>query len=254
MILAILQARVSSSRLPQKVLKLILQKPMLNRQIERISQSKKINKLILATSEHPSDEPLIALAQEMKIDCYRGSLDDVLTRYYYAALPYTPSHVVRLTGDCPVIDPQLIDELIEFYMCGQFDYARLDDSFPDGLDVEILSYSTLISAYHNAILQSEREHVTLYINSHPDGYRIGVLKNKENQGALRWTVDEQKDFELITKIYESLYHQNPHFSRQDVLAFVRANPSLQTYNTIYKRNEGLLKSLANDRTINRVAT
>lgn len=247
MILGIIQARVSSSRLPKKVCKTILGKPMLSLQIERIKRATQIDKIILATSDHSSDNTLTHIAKESDVEIYRGSLDDVLTRFYYAALPHQPKHVIRMTGDCPVIDPGLIDQLVHFYLNGGYDYARLDDSFPDGLDVEIISWDVLTDAYQKATLSSEREHVTLYINKQPNLYKIGKLTGNVNYGDLRWTVDEKKDFELVTKIYKKLYNHNPNFSWIDILEFLKENPALMKYNIEHKRNEGLQKSLLADK-------
>lgn len=246
MILAILQARMSSSRLPGKVLKPILGKPMLALQIERILRSKKIDKLVLATSADESDQPLEDLAKSLGVSCYRGNLNNVLERFYKAAEIYNSEHIVRLTGDCPAIDPALIDSLITYYLKNNLDYAGLEPSYPDGLDVEVMRWKALGDAYHEAQLPSEKEHVTLFINKRPDRYRLGSIKNKIDYSQLRWTVDEHKDFELITKIYESLYVRNPHFSWEDILEFVESNPVLKTYNTEHKRNEGLVKSLLQD--------
>lgn len=246
MILAIIQARTSSTRLPNKVLKKILDRPMLCLQIERVKRAQLIDKIILATSDHQVDQQLVELANKSGIACYQGSLNDVLARFYFAALQFQPKHVVRITGDCPVIDPSLIDKLIEFYLNGNYEYACLDESFPDGLDVEIMSWKCLSDAYHNSIFPSEREHVTLYINKNSNNYRFAKLKSEINCAELRWTVDEEKDFELIKSIYEALYKNNPSFTWIEILSFLQENPELMIYNTEYKRNEGLQKSLLND--------
>lgn len=246
MILAILQARMSSSRLPGKVLKPILGQPMLALQIERIKRAKKIDKIILATSTQQEDEALVALARSLDIAYCQGSLQHVLERFYQAALPYQPEHIVRLTGDCPVVDPELIDQLIEFYLQGDFDYVALDPQFPDGLDVEIMSWQVLREAYTEAALPSEQEHVTFFIKQRPERYHLGIVKSTNDYSNLRWTVDEQKDFELIQKIYEALYLVKPNFSWEDVLNLVNQHPHLKNYNIEYKRNEGLQTSLLKD--------
>jgi len=167
MILAILQARVSSTRLPGKVLKPILGMPMLLRQIERVKQAKLIEQLLVATSDDKSDDPIEQLCRENDIACFRGSLDDVLDRFYQAAKPYQPDHIVRLTGDCPLIDPQLIDEVVVFCLSGDYDYVSnaFEPTYPDGLDVEVFRFPCLQQAWEEAELPSEREHVTLFIKS-----------------------------------------------------------------------------------------
>lgn len=248
MIIAILQARMNSSRLPNKVLKPILNRPMLALQIERIQRANKIDKIILATSVEVCDQPLVALARELNIECYRGNIDNVLSRYYHAGLAYQPEHVVRLTGDCPVIDPSIIDLVIEHHVQHKFDYTSnvLDPTYPDGFDVEIMTWQTLKDAYHHASLPSEKEHVTLFIHKHPQRYHLGSYKSDNNYSHLRWTVDEQKDIELITRIYENLYPNNANFTYQDILDFIQRNTDLAVYNTKYMRNEGLQTSLLRD--------
>lgn len=251
MILAILQARVSSSRLPGKVLKPILGMPMLVRQIERIQRAKLIDKLVVATSRHDSDNPIEEICAKYKVDCYRGSLDDVLDRYYQVAELYNPTHIVRVTGDCPLIDPAVIDVVISCHIQGGYDYTSnaVKPTYPDGLDVEVIRYDILKLVWQTASLQSQREHVTLYINQHPQLFRVGSVQNNIDLSMLRWTVDEQRDFELVTNIYEQLYSINSAFTTADVLAYLAENPALRIYNTMYERNEGLRISLKKERSL-----
>jgi spore coat polysaccharide biosynthesis protein SpsF len=248
MILTILQARVSSSRLPQKVLKKILELPMLEHQINRIKQAKLINKLIIATSDHITDVPIVDLCQKLDVNCFQGSLHDVLDRFYQLAYPLKPDHIVRLTADCPLCDPELIDQIIKYHLDGKFDYTSntIEPTYPDGLDVEVFRFSCLIEAWERAKLPSEREHVTSFIHTQPQLYHIGSYKNKIDLSDLRWTVDEDVDFVVISKIYESLYPKNSGFATQDILDFLQSNPELKTLNTYYQRNEGYKKSLLID--------
>jgi spore coat polysaccharide biosynthesis protein SpsF len=253
MILSILQARVSSMRLPEKVLKPILGRPMLLLQIERIKRATLIDRFILATSTDQSDDPVEKLCRENKITCVRGSLNDVLDRFYQAALPLNPDHVVRLTGDCPLADPVVIDQTISSHLQGGFDYTSnvVKPTFPDGLDVEIFRFSCLQQAWKEAKSPSQREHVTPFIHQQPDRYKIGSVTNPFDLSQLRWTVDEPDDFALITMIYEALYPGNPLFSMKDVLTYLDEKPQLKVYNTHFKRNEGFQKSLAEDKTLPR---
>lgn len=248
MILGILQARVSSSRLPGKVLKSILGEPMLLRQIERILRAKKIDKLLVATSIDSSDDPIEACCHENNIECFRGNLDDVLDRFYQAAKVFKPEHVVRFTGDCPLIDPQIVDRLVTLHLYGGFDYTTLSNppSFPDGLDTEAIYYPTLEQVWREAFLPSQREHVTLFIYQNPQKFVLGNLENIEDLSKMRWTVDQQEDFDLVTKIYEALYPKNPNFLMQDVLDFLNFNPCFVAMNRKYQYNEGLLKSFEKD--------
>lgn len=157
MILGILQARTSSRRLPGKVLKPILGRPMLERQIERLRRAQRMDKLVIATSTDASDDPIAALCQSLSVDCFRGPLDDVLDRFYQAARRYAPRAVVRLTGDCPLADPQVIDELIETHSRESYDYTANilpPRQIPDGLDVEVIAMSCLETAWREARLPS----------------------------------------------------------------------------------------------------
>lgn len=248
-ILAILQARVSSFRLPGKVLKPILGKPMLVRQIERVLQSRRVDQLIVATSTDPSDDDLESLCRQINVPCFRGSLNDVLDRFYQAAKIWQPQHVVRLTGDCPLIDPEIIDAVIDFCLAGSYDYVSnaTQPTFPDGLDSEVFRFSILEEAWKKSTLPSHREHVTPFIYQQPERFFIGHYRNTEDLSHLRWTVDEPEDFALVTKIYEALYPINPEFRMQDVLSLLRQRPELAAINQKVERNEGLKKSLNEDR-------
>ncbi|MEQ9370522.1 MAG: glycosyltransferase family protein [Coleofasciculus chthonoplastes F3-SA18-01] len=248
MILAILQARVSSSRLPRKVLKPILGVPMLGRQIERVQRAKLIDRLLVATSDDVTDNSIEQWCRESGVECFRGKLDDVLDRFYQAAKPNAPEQVVRLTGDCPLADPGLIDEVIQFHISGDFDYSTnaIEPTYPDGLDVEVFRFVCLEQAWREVKLPSQREHVTPFIHQQPDRFRIGLLKNAIDLSHLRWTVDEALDFELVRRIYEALYPIDVEFKTQDILSFLDKNPELKTLNISYDRNEGFQKSLLKD--------
>ena len=249
MILAILQARYSSTRLPGKVLKPILGAPMLQRQIERIQRTQKIGRFLVATSVDITDDPIESLCYSINVECYRGSLNDVLDRFYQAAVQYEPDHVVRLTGDCPLYDPELADKIISEHLQGEYDYTSnsIQPTFPDGLDVEVVKFNCLKQAWQEAELPSQREHVTSFIYQQPERYKISKYLNSLDLSHLRWTVDEQDDFELVDKIYSELYPGNPRFTTKDILSLLLRQPRLENYNTRYKRNEGYQKSLEDDK-------
>ncbi len=248
MILAVLQARTSSSRLPGKVLKPILGMPMLLRQIERINRAKKIDKLIVATSNHESDDKLAEVCFENNIECFRGSLNDVLDRFYQAAKLYEPEHLVRLTGDCPLADPAVIDRVITTHVAGNYDYTSntIEPTYPDGLDVEVFRTSCLDYAWREATLSSQREHVTLFIYQHPELFSLGSVKHAEDLSSLRWTVDEPSDFILVNHIYENLYPHDPAFTTDSILEYLQCHEQLKNINSQFRRNEGLEKSLQKD--------
>lgn len=249
MILAVLQARSSSTRLPGKVLKPILGRPMLERQIERIRRSSLIDKLVVATSSNPDDTVIAEICQRINVPCFRGSLEDVLDRFYQAARGCAPKYVVRLTGDCPLTDPKVIDQMITLCQSGGYDYASntLTPTYPDGLDVEVCTFEALERVWREATLCSQREHVTPYFYQNPHLFRLGNLLHESDLSELRWTVDNARDFALVTTIYESLYPDRPDFGMADILNLLETRPELKCCNTQVKRNEGYLKSLKQDK-------
>ena len=250
-IVTILQARVSSSRLPGKVLMPILGQPMLARQIERVRRAAHIGHLIVATSTGPDDDALAALCQSIGVECFRGALDDVLDRYHAAALPHEPDHVVRLTGDCPLADPAVIDRIIATHLENGSDFTSntLSATYPDGLDVEVFRFTGLAEAWQEARMASEREHVTAFLKNRPERYRLANVTNPVDLSALRWTVDETEDFEFVRQVYEDLYPRNAAFTMDGVLALLTQRPELVRLNAHHIRNAGYQKSLAEDREI-----
>ena len=219
---------------------------MVLREIDRLTHSRYIDRIVLATSVDASDDGLYDVAREAGIDVYRGSLDDVLDRYYACAKEYGADHIVRVTGDCPVIDWRVTDNVIERHLAECNDYTQTTERFPDGLDTEIMTFAALEQAHREARLLSEREHVTLYFRNHPERFRIGDVDCTEDYGDLRWTVDEPCDFAFVEAVYEKLYAKNNDFSMQDILALLKEHPDLRMLNQGIVRNEGLLKSLAED--------
>jgi spore coat polysaccharide biosynthesis protein SpsF (cytidylyltransferase family) len=248
-ILAILQARLSSTRMPEKVLKPIVGKPMLQLQIERIKRSKKIDQFIIATSDDESDRKIADLSKVTGMKCSRGSLNDVLARFYHAATPFQPKTIIRLTGDCPLVDPGLIDQCVDFYLEGNFDYVSntIKPTYPDGLDVEVFKFSALKKAFQFAKLPSEREHVTPFIHQQPNHYPQGNYANEIDLSHLRWTVDEQEDYQFVSRVYEHLYPLNPSFTTQDILQLLKEKPELMKINQKFSRNEGFQKSIDDDK-------
>jgi spore coat polysaccharide biosynthesis protein SpsF (cytidylyltransferase family) len=245
-VVAVLQARVSSSRLPGKALKPILGRPMLRHQIDRVRRAASLGELVVATSVDGSDDAIAALCADAGVACFRGSLDDVLDRVYQAARRHSAAAIVRLTGDCPLADPATIDEVVAVFRRSAFDLVRTDDSFPDGLDVEVVSAAALERAWRDATRPSDREHVTLFINRQPELFRIGMYQSERDRSHLRLTVDEPQDFELVERIYGELYPRNAAFTSADVFALLDERPDLVALNRGIRRNEGLRRSLAAD--------
>ena len=247
MILALLQARYSSSRLPGKVLKPILGKPMLLHQIERLSNSQMIDKLVVATSNNISDDAIEKMCTDNNIEIFRGDLENVLDRFYQCAKLYNPDYVVRLTGDCPLSDWQIIDNMIQYCLDEGLDYMKTSPKFPDGLDAEIMTMSALLEVKKKAVLPSEIEHVTQYINKNLSRFKNKDFDCDRDLSHFRWTVDEPEDFILVEKIYQALYKDNPLFLTSDILGLLDERPCLTKINDNFIRNEGLIKTLEKDK-------
>jgi len=249
MILAILQARMSSTRFPGKVLKQINGKAMLAHQIARVQLSKKIDGLVVATSTMADDNAIEALCTQLNVTCFRGDLENVLSRFYWAASAYEPSHVVRLTGDCPLIDSNIIDAVIDAHIAHSADYTSntIQPTFPDGLDVEVMTWDALKRAYLKAKLSSETEHVTPYLIKNPGLFKLHSCTHSTDLSHMRWTVDEIEDFELIAKIYENLSEKAPYFTMESILSFLAQNPHLSQINAKFERNAGMKTSLEKDK-------
>jgi spore coat polysaccharide biosynthesis protein SpsF (cytidylyltransferase family) len=239
-VVGILQARASSTRFPGKVLKPLLGRPMLSRQLERLKRCVTLDRLAVATSQREDDDPIAALCAQEMVMCYRGSLDDVLDRFYQCAKVGAALHVVRLTGDCPLADPWIVDALVRFYLDNGFDYASncRPPTLPDGLDAEVFTFSALETAWREALDPFEREHVVPFIIRRPDRFRIGNWSWSEDLSALRWTVDEPEDYAFVSRVYEILYPQNPAFGFRDVLALLKEHPELSDINCRFERNAG----------------
>ena len=245
MIAAILQARMSSTRLPGKVMKKILGKPMILLQIERILRAEKLDNLVVATSEHKSDDEIQELCRKNNIDCYRGSLNDLLDRYYKAATEFKVESIVRLTADDPLVDPILIDSMIDKFKSSQYDLMTnsIFPTYPEGLDLTILSYKILKESWKLANLEYQREHVVPYALEKEDKYNIYHFKQKIDKSHLRWTVDYKEDLKFIRKVYKKLYKKDKLFLTEDVYTLLETDASLQKINSKYIRNEGLMKSM-----------
>lgn len=233
MILAILQGRMSSSRLPGKVLKPLCGRPMVLRQIERLARARRIDKLVLATSAEPSDDPLAEALTAEGIAVHRGPLDNVLARFAGALEAHPADHVVRLTADCPLTDPEGVDATIALHLESDADYTSNTAetfAFPKGLDVEVVSAPALRRAAAEAATPEEREHVTWGLYNGDHGYTTAWLKSANaDDGDIRWTVDTPDDYAFATAVYEALYPANPAFTSADIRAFVGSRPDLAQF-------------------------
>jgi spore coat polysaccharide biosynthesis protein SpsF len=230
--LAILQARMSSSRLPGKVLKPLLGRPMIERQMERLRRSTALSGIVVATSTRSDDDAIAAWCGLAGVDLFRGALDDVLGRFLGALEARGwPEHFVRLTADCPLADPTLIDTAIEVHLDSGADYthAQEDRTYPKGLDVEVCRTDVLRALEPEAVGE-DREHVTRFIYTHPERYRIRAIK-RDPPLRYRWTVDTPEDFAFVQAVYGDLYPAKPAFTTDDVLAWQGRNPDRVLINT-----------------------
>lgn len=220
-IIIISQARMTSTRLPGKVLKEVLGKSLLEYHIERLLQVELADKLVIATTTNDTDQPIVELCEKLGVAYYRGSEEDVLSRYYEAAAQFGADVVIRVTSDCPLIDPGVVDKVIGMYIDNRdtYDYVSnaLKRTYPRGLDTEVFSMATLEKAYKEAREQPEREHVTPYVYRHPELFRLANCGGSADYSQHRWTVDTPEDFELIRLILEELYPVNERFTWLDVL-------------------------------------
>jgi spore coat polysaccharide biosynthesis protein SpsF (cytidylyltransferase family) len=247
--LAIIQARMSSTRLPGKVLLPLSDKPVLEHVIQRVRNCKLVDKVVVATTVHDSDDLIEDWCKKNSVDYYRGNLEDVLDRFYQVACLYEAENILRITSDCPAIDPGIIDEVIEKYHEGNFDFYGLSGEFPDGLDCTMFSFNSLETAWKNAKLQSEREHVGPYIENHPELFVIGGYEKFKNLDHIRLTLDEPNDYELLSNIFTALFERDNYFGIESILNLFESNPDLLKINNKIIRNEGYIKSILNDKNV-----
>ena len=247
MIGCIIQARMGSSRLPGKALmKSDSGKPLLYYVINQLRYCSKVKNLVIATTTNQEDDEIEKFANNNSINVFRGKEKDVLDRYFQCAKKYSFSTIVRITADCPLIDPQIVDKVIEQFFSENYDFATntLTRTFPIGTDVEVFSFSALNKAWENAQLPSEREHVTPYFHN-KENFKIINVENDKNISNLRLTVDRIEDFELIKQILNNISINPIHL--EDVLELFSRKPELIEINKHINHNEGFNKSLEEDK-------
>lgn len=232
-VIIIVQARMGSSRLPGKVLKPAAGKPLLEHQLERLRRVSNADETVVATSRLPGDDVIAELCARAGVRCHRGDERDVLNRFHEAARAFAADVIVRSTADCPLIDPGLVEELIAAFLKSGADYgsnAAIDRTYPRGLDAEVCTFKALDEAERESTSDFEREHVLEFILGRPERYRFVSLKNDEDLGAMRWTVDTPEDYELVRRVFETLYPRDPAFGWRDVLALLREKPEWAALN------------------------
>jgi spore coat polysaccharide biosynthesis protein SpsF len=230
--LAIIQARMGSSRLPGKVLMDLCGASVLDRVVSRLGRSQEITQIVVATTSAPADDAIVRECDRLQALCFRGSEDDVLGRYYECARAYPANAIVRITSDCPLIDPNLVDETIRMFRSEHADYASnvIPRTYPRGLDTEVFTCDALERAGREAREPYEREHVTPYFYQHPETFRLASVSGAVDYSHYRWTLDTREDLELLRAIY-SRFEGRDDFSWQDVIALMKREAQLAELNS-----------------------
>lgn len=228
MIIAIVQARCSSTRLPGKVLAPVAGAPMIIRQLERVERATMIDNIVVATSVEASDDPLADLIESTGRAVRRGPLQDVAARFAQVADEFAPDHIVRLTADCPVADHAIIDRVVGEHLASGADYTSnvMPRTYPRGLDVECISTVTFERMMQLDLTEPEREHVTMGIYSRPSEFVLHNVVQSDDSSNLRWTVDLPEDLEFVRAVYDALYADNPDFTQEDILNLLARAPHL----------------------------
>jgi len=237
-VVVIIQARLSSTRLPGKVLKSVLGKPLLWYLIDRVKQAKEIKNVVIATTTNEVDAPIVEFARLNGIDLFRGSETDVLGRYYEAALQHKADIIVRVTSDCPLIDPEIIDSTIRLYKSSGAQYAANTvppetSKYPDGTDVEVFGIEALKRAHEECKDPFDREHVTFYFWKRNNGFRLTQLKYDKDYSKYRFTIDYPEDFEVIKFVFEELKRRGSFGHMEEIIEILDANPDIKGRNSKY---------------------
>jgi len=251
MILAIIQARMASTRLPGKMMLKAVDKTMLELMIERVSKSKKLDKIVVATSTNKLDDVIEDVCKKIQIDCFRGSEDDVLLRYKNAAEFYNGDIIVRLCGDCPLIDAKTIDTTIDSYLNAAYDYVSnlfpTPRTYPDGTSVEVFSKKILDQIERETKKPSDREHVTFFLWMQPHKFKIYRLDYEKDLSKYRFNLDYKVDYDLIKKVFENFVSKNRYFEIKDVTTWLDDNPEIFNINSHIEPQKGWVKSFERDK-------
>ena len=249
-ITVIIEARTNSSRLPNKVIAKIEDKPMIFYVINRTKKIKSVEQVVLATTKEKNDQALLEIAEENGIIGFEGDTNDVLNRDYQCALKVSADPIIRITGDCPLLDPNVVENMLQFFLKNNYDYVsnRITPTYPDGLDAEIYSFETLQKTAQKAKWSSERELVTTYITKNPKNFKIFNYEQKTDLSNLRWAIDQKEDLKFVREVYSKMKPKTD-FSMTEMLELISKNPYLSEINNGIMRNEGHLKIYENDRLV-----
>jgi len=238
MIVAIIQARTGSTRLPNKIFMELCDRPLIYHIVNRLRPSSKIDKIVIATTINPNDDVLELWANENEIECFRGDENDVLSRYYFAAKKCNAKIIIRITADDPFKDFEIIDRVVNLLEEENLDFANNNNppTFPEGLDTEVFTFQALELAYESARTPFEREHVTQYFYKNVNLFKQKCLKYHVDLSYLRWTIDTQFDFEMAVEIYKKLYPLNSFFNLDDIIELLNKEPEIKEINSKEKRS------------------
>lgn len=246
---ALIQARIGSSRLPSKVLKQLGNKTVLEHVVSRVSKASLVDEVFVLTTIEVQDLSIVKFCSENNIRVFVGSENDVLDRFYQCSKLLKPNNIIRITSDCPLIDPDVIDHILKIHIEGDYDYTSntLEETYPDGLDAEVVKYSALEKAWEESRMTSEREHVTPYIKKNGSLFSLKSVKCKIDLSEKRWTIDNEEDYRFLSNIFSAF--DSDYFNMDDVLDLLKKNPEWESINSHLIRNEGYQKSLNEDKRI-----
>ena len=252
-IIGLIQARTGSTRLPQKVIADICGTPLLTHNIKRVRRSVLCKSFVLCTTVHPADDQLVCIAEKNNIVTFRGSVDDVLDRLYQSARLHGADVIVRITADDPFKDPEIMDSILDVFLNGSYDYVSntIEPSYPEGLDIEVLSFAALEKANRDAQKPFLRQHVTPYIWMNPDLFGLKNVKHVVDLSDLRWTVDTPEDLAFARAIYEELYCPGSIFLMDDIIKLLDDNEIIRNLMPKIPRNVGFMESMKDDAEANR---
>lgn len=251
MIGAIVQARMGSTRLPGKVLHRVLDRPLLGHLLDRLRLSRRLETIVVATTTAEIDRPIRTFAEAEGVLTFAGSADDVLDRYYRAAEQFKIDPVVRITADCPLMDPGVLDLVIERFLDRDADYvsnaAPPPVTYPDGMDVEVFSFAALQRAWREAVKPSDREHVTFYLWNHPARFKVKRVDHVPNWAGYRLTVDYPEDLRMVETVIVELLSRDPGAGLEQIVQYLERNPEVKAFNARIARNQGWASAFEKDR-------
>ena len=249
-VVAIVQARMGARRLPGKVMMQLGSKPVIEHVVVRLQRAQLVDRIVVATTDCQRDKVIASWCKTKGIDLFCGSEDDVLDRYYNAARDFDAKVIVRVTADCPLIDPEVVDKVIEGFFAENFDAFGLSGEFPDGLDCQVFTFEAIQKAWKEATLASDREHVGSYIEiTNSSRFKVGGIEVFKGLGSHRWTLDEPEDYIFLNAIVENLYKKNRDFRTSDVLNYLEENPDLKKINSGFIRNESYWSMRENEKKV-----